>query len=159
MWHELFGYVYRYLRHAGLPHADAEDLAQEVLAAACIHLDAVQPGRLHAWVRAVARNKMADRARRARPESCVSEPPECTDSDPGPEDVAIRESERQELLATIDHLPERDRRLVTLRYLEERSVEETAHFEGMTVGATKVALLRARRRLREIIQNRGDEDE
>jgi hypothetical protein len=49
-------------------------------------------------------------------------------------------------------MPVAFRQLVEVRYLEERSIVETAQEMGMSVGAAKVALHRARERLRAQLQ-------
>jgi RNA polymerase sigma-70 factor, ECF subfamily len=152
--------VYRYLRRHGVPHPDAEDLAQEVLVAAFMHSDAVKAGKLHAWLRAVAHNKLIDRARRADNRTLsVAKVPDTRDSAPLPDEIVIGSASRQILLDALGLLPARDQRIVRLRYLEERSVQETAQATGMTVGAAKVALLRARAKLRDLIgKTEGDID-
>jgi RNA polymerase sigma-70 factor (ECF subfamily) len=155
VWHELHGFVYRHMRRQGVSHADAEDLAQETLEAACVHLDAVAPGKLHAWLLAVARNKLADHCRRGGRIVATADIPEVADPSPGPNDLFDASTERQAVLDAIAALPERDRQLVTLRYFEERSVIETARAVGMSSSAAKVALFRARERLRVLMEHEG----
>lgn len=152
VWREFYGFVYRNLRTQGVSHFDAEDLAQDVLETACMHLDTVDPGREHAWLATVTRNKVVDTARRSRPVHVLAELPDAADPSLGPDELVIRSADRRMLLAAIALLPERDRQLVTVRYLEERTVLETAEELGMSVGAAKVALHRARARLREILE-------
>lgn len=152
VWRDFYGFVYHNLRTQGVSHFDAEDLAQDVLETACVHLDDVDPGRHHAWLATVTRNKVVDTARRSRPVHVVAELPDAADPGLGPDELVIRSADRRMLLAAIALLPARDRRLVTIRYLEERTVLETADELGMSVGAAKVALYRARVRLREILE-------
>jgi RNA polymerase sigma-70 factor (ECF subfamily) len=155
VWGDLYGLVYRNLRTHGVPHFDAEDLAQDILETAYIHLDTVDPGRRHAWLMTVTRNKLVDRARRSGRVDSVAEVPEAADPGLGPDEIALQSADRRVLLEAISRLPERDRQLLEVRYLEERSVIETANELGMTVGATKVALHRARERLRATLQATG----
>ena len=159
MWRELYGFVYAYLRHRGLSCADAEDVTQDVLETAFVHLDAVEPGRLHAWLLAVARNKLVDRARRSGRTVSVAEPPETADAADDPAEAAIVSADRDALAAALSRLGERDRRLIELRYIEERSVADTARRAGLSVSATKVALMRARQRLRAVLGTSGGTDE
>jgi RNA polymerase sigma factor (sigma-70 family) len=77
------------------------------------------------------------------------------DPSPGPNDLFDASTERQAVLDAIAALPERDRQLVTLRYFEERSVIETARAVGMSSSAAKVALFRARERLRVLMEHEG----
>jgi RNA polymerase sigma-70 factor, ECF subfamily len=155
-WSDLHGFVYRNLRKRGLSHFDAEDVAQDVLETAYVHRDSVEPGRRHAWVLIVMRNKLADRARRSEQRvRSVPQVPEPNDPTLGPDEIAIQSADRGMLLDAIGRLPERDRRLVEVRYLEDRTVAETAEILGMSPGATKVALYRARDRLRVLLEAAG----
>jgi RNA polymerase sigma-70 factor (ECF subfamily) len=54
-------------------------------------------------------------------------------------------------------LPPRDRLVLTLRYLDERNVAETAQRTGWTKAMVKVQTLRARSKLRKLIEQSGME--
>lgn len=153
VWGELYGSVYRDLRTKGISHFDAEDLAQDVVETAYVHLDGVDPNRRQAWLSTVTRNKVIDRARRSAKVQTVAEVPEAPDPSLGPDELAIQSADRGVLLAAVALLSERDSRLVRMRYLDERSVSETAEELGMSVGSTKVALYRARERLKRILES------
>ncbi len=146
VWRDLYGFVYGNLRTQGVSHADAEDLAQDVIISAYVHLEDVEPERQHAWLITVTRNKLVDRARRSGRVHSVAEVPESADPALGPDEVAIKSAGRQMLLDAIACLSERDRHLVEVRYLKERTILETARELGMSESATKVALHRARER-------------
>jgi RNA polymerase sigma-70 factor, ECF subfamily len=60
--------------------------------------------------------------------------------------------EPHELEEVLGRLPPRDRLVLTLMYLEERSVEETASLTGWSRTMVKVQAYRARRRLRKIME-------
>jgi len=77
-----------------------------------------------------------------------------------------RESDPREAAEIVHRLLERlsprDRLIVTLRYLEEKSVEETARLTGMSQTMVKVQAWRARGRLRKLyesLQGKGKTDE
>jgi RNA polymerase sigma factor (sigma-70 family) len=57
--------------------------------------------------------------------------------------------------AAVDRLPAQARTLIHLHYHEGMSIREAAEVVGMGEGAAKVALCRARKRLRELLV--GDE--
>jgi len=62
-------------------------------------------------------------------------------------------SEAAELLhALLDRLPPRDRLVLTLRYVEDHSVEETARLTGWSATMVKVQVWRARRKLRRLLE-------
>jgi RNA polymerase sigma-70 factor (ECF subfamily) len=59
----------------------------------------------------------------------------------------------------LDMLPPRDRLVLVLRYVEERSVEETAGLTGWTQTMVKVQSWRARKKLRKLLEEAGMEIE
>lgn len=152
MWQTLFALAYRYLRERGLSHADAEDLAQETILATYGNLDGIEPGSLHAWVRTVARNKHVDLVRRQAWFVPVPSIPESTGPDDGPLAAALAAADRDDLRRFLLRLSPGDRRLIELRYLDDRSVEEVAAALGRPVNTVKVGLFRARKRLRAHIE-------
>ncbi len=152
MWQTLFALAYRYLRERGLPHADAEDLAQETILATYRNLDGIEPGSLHAWVRTVARNKHLDLVRRQARLVTVASIPESSDPDDDPLACALAGSDREETRKLLSRLSPGDRRLIELKYLDDRSVEEVAVVLGRPVNTVKVGLFRARKRLRAQIE-------
>ena len=78
-------------------------------------------------------------------------------ADPGPawpenpEEMIGREQMRDIVRSAIDRLPPKYRNVVLLRDIEELSGAETGELLGLTPGAVKVRLHRARRALREIL--------
>jgi RNA polymerase sigma-70 factor (ECF subfamily) len=59
----------------------------------------------------------------------------------------------------LDRLPPRDRLVLSLRYVEECSVEETAQLTGWTQSMVKVQAWRARKKLRKLLEEAGLEVE
>ncbi len=68
-----------------------------------------------------------------------------------PEEVVGRDQLRDVVRQAIDQLPVQYRSVVLLRDIEELSGDETGKLLGLTTGAVKVRLHRARRALREIL--------
>ena len=60
---------------------------------------------------------------------------------------AVRSLEAQSVRRALSRLPARDRALLVLRYWEDRPLEEIALAVGLSDGAARVALHRARRAL------------
>ncbi len=58
---------------------------------------------------------------------------------------------------TLERLPPRDRLILTLRYVEDLSVEETAARTGWTQTMVKVQAWRARQKLRKMLEQAGIE--
>jgi RNA polymerase sigma-70 factor, ECF subfamily len=57
----------------------------------------------------------------------------------------------------LDQLPPRDRLVLMLRYVEDRTVEETAALTGWTASMVKVQAWRARKKLKRLLEEAGVE--
>ena len=70
-------------------------------------------------------------------------------------DTAVQNRETREFVrGKIDELPDSYRTVLVLRDIEEHTTEETAQLMGITAGAVKTRLHRARQALRELIDER-----
>ncbi len=106
-----------------------------------------------AFVYGIAAHKVADahRASARNRSEPVSELPESTDGEAGPEQRAMQGELSQRLTALLRVLPEKQREIVLLRVVVGLSAEETAEAVGSTPGAVRVAQHRALSRLRKEI--------
>lgn len=131
----------------------AEDLVQGALAKAYARWPRVH-GEAEAYVRRILYNDRISLWRRAarRPEVVMADVPERPHSAAHDQDVADRMAVREALLA----LPARQRAVLVLRYLEDRSVEETAEVLGCRPGTVASQASRALAKLRDLI---GDVDD
>jgi RNA polymerase sigma-70 factor (ECF subfamily) len=151
---------------------DPSDLVQDTLAEANRRLDDYlrhRPLPFYPWLRQIAWNRMIDARRyHLRPGRTVGrEEPAGLPAESALElaqrliageapSTGLRRKEQQaEVRAALERLPERDREVLALRYLEQLSTAETAAVLGLSEGAIRVRVLRALRRLREILTNRG----
>src|SRR5262249_53181142 len=153
---------------------DPSDIVQEALAEAARRLDGYlrdpplpfYPGLRHiAWERLVKVPRRHLYARRRTVER--EEPPGLPDESvvelaerllafhSGPSARLRRQEQRDRVLAALEALPERDRDVLVLRYLEDLSTAEAAAVLGVSEGAVKMRLLRAVQRLRDVL---GEEE-
>ena len=144
---------------------DAEDVAQESLHKAFLHLGGFQEkSRFSTWLTRIAMNQAFMLLRRRRgaievlPESPVdgatSGPEAFVDQSPDPEESCWRRERTQLLTAAINHLGPKVRRTILLRDIEERSTEETAQILGTSIGAVKARVFQGRRKLRRTVNAR-----
>lgn len=139
----VYGYFVRRCGDRGA----AEDLTSETFLAA---MDAARkpspPPITVPWLIGVARHKLADHHRRRHDRFTVpvADPPELVE----PEDEWDAELDRIVAEGVLGRLPEHHRTVLSLRYLDDRSVPECAELIGRTVHATEALLVRARRAFR-----------
>ena len=142
--------------------AAAEDIVQETFVSAITHLDRFE-GRssLGTWLYRVAYNASLDYLRRRREEPLPADEPEdeAGEAIPLPRSLVewtVTPEQRladgevtAELDRAIGELPESLRVVFLLRDIDELSTQETAEALGLSEGAVKVRLHRARLALRE----------
>jgi RNA polymerase sigma-70 factor (ECF subfamily) len=139
---------------AGGSAADAEEAAQEGFVKAWRALPRFRAGApFRPWLLAIVANEARNRRRAAgrraglalrAAEIAGREPPS-----PSPETQVLTSARRETLLAALAELDERDREVLTCRYLLELSEEETAAALGCRRGTVKSRTSRALGRLRE----------
>ena len=145
---KVFGLALSYLRDRGA----AEDVAQEVFIKVWKALPQFD-GRatLSTWIYTITRNTSFT-ALRARRESVSLSDPEVLAS---VEAMGAKagsggaELEGEALMRLVERLPEKQRQVVTLFYMQEQSHEEVAAMLAMPIGTVKTLLHRARERLKE----------
>jgi RNA polymerase sigma-70 factor (sigma-E family) len=126
----------------------AEDLVQQALAKAFLRWRSIE-GEAEPYVRRILYHDSATRWRRrtSRPETTMPHPPDLALVDDGSEDTHLRLLIRRALL----ELPPRQRAVLVLRYLEDRSVEETAEILGCRPGTVASQASRALTKLRSLV--------
>jgi RNA polymerase sigma factor (sigma-70 family) len=139
---------------AGGSAAEAEEAAQEGFVKAWRALPRFRPGApFRPWLLAIVANEARNRRRAAgRRAGRALRAAELAERDPGapsPEAQLLTAVRRNALLAALGELDERDRSVLTCRYLLELSEEETAAALGCRRGTVKSRTSRALARLRE----------
>ena len=145
---------------------DARDAVQDAYLSAFRSLDRFQgESRLSTWLHRIVVNAclMKLRTRKRKPEQSIEEllPGFLEDGHlerpaspwrTNPLEGAEREELRALLLEHIEALPEGYRNVLMLRDIEDLDTEETAEVMGISPGAVKTRLHRARQALRELLE-------
>ena len=131
----------------------AEDLVQEAFVRAYLSLPEDVPSFPY-WLMRVCRNLLCDH-RRKRRRHADGDPPERADSVPTPEERLLQREELIALYRAIARLSEDEQELLNLFYFARRPLSEIAQLTGMTPGAAKTRLYRARRHLRREMEEDG----
>jgi RNA polymerase sigma-70 factor, ECF subfamily len=139
----VYAYVARRVRDRHL----AEDLTSEVFQQALAHLPRFEwrGAPFAAWLFRIAANAIADRAKRAARErgTPAAEPGDA------PEPAWERDEELARLYRRVRELPADQRRVIEMRFTEDKSIREIAAELGRSEGAVKQLQFRAVQSLRE----------
>jgi RNA polymerase sigma-70 factor (ECF subfamily) len=147
---------------------DPSDVVQDSLAEAAARLPEYvrdRPLPFYPWLRRIAADRLADVGRRhlyAGRRSVGREEAEGLPNESvlaladrlfapqsSPSDRLQRRERRDRVRAALVALPDRDREVLVLRYLEDLSTADTAAVLGLGEGAVKMRLVRALQRLRD----------
>jgi RNA polymerase sigma-70 factor (ECF subfamily) len=144
---KVFGLALSYLRDRG----GAEDVAQEVFIKVWKALPQFD-GRatLSTWIYTITRNTSFTALRGRRDSVSLSDPNVLASVEAmgAKREPSAAEAEGDALLRLVERLPEKQRQVVTLFYMQEQSHEEVSAMLAMPVGTVKTLLHRARERLK-----------
>jgi RNA polymerase sigma-70 factor, ECF subfamily len=143
--------------------ADAEDAAQEAFLKAFKYLAQFRAeSRFSTWLIQVAINEARLRQRKSHLE--IMRPIEDQENEDGtytprdfadwreiPSEALERKEIREKLIAALGSLAQKYREVFVLRDVEHMSIEDTAEALGISAGAVKTRLLRARLMLRDLL--------
>ncbi len=140
-------WLYRFVRKRVGCRETAEDIVQEVwLRAFRVYDSYVEDGRIRHWLSRIALNLIRNVTTRSPQMPWLSLDDPAEDDDPlytylsdgtSPEEDVLRQELIGEVLAAVAKLPEAQRQVVTFRYLNGLSVEETAAVMGIPKGTVK----------------------
>ncbi|WP_322628883.1 RNA polymerase sigma factor [Halothiobacillus sp.] len=148
----LFGFLGR----MGFSQAQAEDLAQETFLRAWQKLGDYDPQRaaFSTWLFTLARNRALNELNRpaVRHEILMGDDlPDHPSTQPVPLNQWLIHEQNQLLQAALRQLPLADRSVLALAYIEDLDLSAIGRIEGVSTGAIKTRLHRARQKLRELL--------
>jgi RNA polymerase sigma-70 factor, ECF subfamily len=131
---------------ANAPHAEVDDLAQDVFLQAWRRLSTLRdPAAFGGWLATIARHRAVDAHRRTRPHVALADVPA---SSPPPS------AEAREALAALRTLPEAYRETLAMRLVAGMTGPEIAARMGMTPGSVRVNLHRGLKMLKDRLSAR-----
>ncbi|HEY7160822.1 MAG TPA: RNA polymerase sigma factor [Acidobacteriota bacterium] len=139
-----FDRIYAFIAHRVRDRYEAQDLTSEVFhqALANIKRYTYRGVPFSAWLFRIASNAIVDRSRRINRERDVLMQQES-------EDIQLQDSENHaRLFQTVNGLPPDQRRVIELRFAEQKSIREIAEEMNRTEGAIKQLQFRALQNLR-----------
>ena len=139
-----FERVYAFVARRVGDRSTAQDLTADVFHQALAHLPRFEwrGAPFASWLLRIASNAIVDHAQRSARERTIPDP------DPA-EEVSLEDvQQRVRLFRLVDDLPADQRRVITMRFAEQRSIREIAHRLGRSEGAVKQLQFRGLQSLR-----------
>jgi len=141
--------IYRYVFYQLKDKMTAEDITEEVFVKAWDSIDSCKgKGQtFSAWLYRIAHNQIVDNLRKQR--KYVVAEVEIDREIREPELEIEAELEWQEILSATDYLPEQQKQVIILKFIEELDNSEIAEIMGKSQGAVRVLQMRALAALRQ----------
>lgn len=139
--------VFRFAYALSGDRARADDITSETFVRAWTARDRLDLTTVVGYLLTIARHLHLEGRRRDERHGALDVDPE--DAAPGPDAIAAGRAALEAVLADLQTLPEADRAAVLMRAEDRMSYDDIAAALGVTPGAAKVKVHRARRRLAE----------
>ena len=147
-----FPRVYNYVRYRIGDAQVADDITAQIFERALVNVGCYRPERapFAAWLFAIVRNAVNDhlRAQKRRRWLTLEALRGRASTEPRPEEVAIHNETRADLLAAVSRLSHRERDLIGLKFAGGLTNRRIAALTGLSESNVGVILYRAIRRLR-----------
>ncbi len=151
----VFGLCYRLLGD----RESAADAAQEAFVRGFAAIATYDPSqKFEIWILRIARNHCFDllRHRAVAPAAEENLAADLPDKSPNAEDQLANGQATQNLEDALGHLNEKDREVIALYHLQNRSTREIADILGTPPGTVMARLFRARAKLRAMLEERKE---
>ncbi|AWI25836.1 RNA polymerase sigma factor [Flavobacterium pallidum] len=157
-WNEVYGFMLKRTEN----ETDAEDITIETFSKAFDKIGSYNPEfKFNTWLIAIAKNVHIDLLRKKKSSLFIEITDEedhqaynIADTAPSAEDELITEQNLSQLLRFIKELKPHYQEVIQLRYFQEMSYQEISDKIGEPLSNVKIKLLRAKKLLAEIIQER-----
>jgi RNA polymerase sigma-70 factor, ECF subfamily len=150
-------FVWRVLRHQGVPERQIEDLCQEVFVVVLRKFATFeQRSAIRTWIYGICRNVAADARRRTRrkPEVLTDTPPDIAAPEAQTEELARRDA-RAHLRTALSKLTETTRMVFVLYEIESMPMTEVAQTVGCNLSTAYSRLYAARKQVRSTLEALG----
>ena len=137
----------------------ALDVVQETFINAVRHLAGLrEDAKFGSWLFGIAHQKCIQRWRKhAREEALRQEVASLpAETDDGPLDLLIRQEQEAEFMNVLAKLPETQRSVLLLHFIEEFSLDEIAEITGAQLGTVKSRMHYAKKALRKLLEDYED---
>jgi len=157
-WNEVYGFMLKRTEN----ETDAEDITIETFSKAFDKIAMYNPEfQFNTWLIAIAKNVHIDLLRKKKSSLFIditdnedNAAYNVADTAPSAEDEIIAKQNLSSLLQCIKQLKPHFQEVIQLRYFQELSYQEIADYLGEPLSNVKIKLLRAKKLLAEIIENK-----
>jgi RNA polymerase sigma-70 factor (ECF subfamily) len=147
---KVYGLLWRLCPRA----AEIDDLYQQVwIRAWGARLGFQGRSKFGTWLYAIALNQVREWRRRQRPQVDLESLPEPEAPGAGPLDRLLGSDRKRQLDGQLRRLPEGDRLLLSLRYLQDLDYAEIAHLQKSSLAQIRLRTFRALARLRKLMKD------
>ena len=157
-WVDVFSFVMKKVQDENV----ADEITVSVFSKVLAKLDLYDPNfQFKTWILTIAQNTVIDYWRKKNRENEDS-----MESFEGfknqfalsPEELLISEEDQKQIITIIESLDSNYQEIIRLRFFEEKSIKEIAEELNLTVANTKVRIMRAKKVLAALLQNKEFED-
>lgn len=146
--------IYKYLIKIGCSHNDAEDIVQDTLFKALIHLEAIDSAKIASWLFKVALNRYYDLCRKNKKQPLASlEIESILNNMPAadylPENHILDNEKREQVSRVLNNLSPIYKNLLVLTYVVGLSYRETAEVLDIKEHTVKTYICRAKQKFRD----------
>lgn len=146
--------IFKYVFYKVGNTTEAEDLTEHVFLKAWEAIDKYNPRGypFSAWLYRIAHNTVIDYYRGERKSVPLDDQVTLADKGLGPEEMVERKQEVERLRRALAQLPDEQRQVIILRFIQGRSHAEVAAIMGKGEGACRVLQCRALKALQRILE-------
>ena len=148
-WDDVFGFVLKKVQDRTI----ADELTVAVFAKILTKLNLYDENfQFKTWILTIAQNSVIDYWRKKSREEVFTDDFK-DEFEKSPEELLISKQQQQHIISTIASMDAQYRKIIELRFFEEKSIKEIAETLNISVANTKVRIMRAKKILAELLKN------
>ena len=151
-WDDVFSFVLKKVQDRTI----ADELTVAVFAKILTKLNLYDENfQFKTWILTIAQNSVIDYWRKKSREEVFTDDFKDVKNEfeKSPEELLISKQQQQHIVSTIASMDTQYRKIIELRFFEEKSIKEIAETLNISVANTKVRIMRAKKILAELLKN------
>ena len=151
-WDDVFGFILKKVQDRTI----ADELTVAVFAKILTKLNLYDENfQFKTWILTIAQNSVIDYWRKKSREEVFTDDFKDVKNEfeKSPEELLISKQQQQHIVSTIASMDAQYRKIIELRFFEEKSIKEIAETLNISVANTKVRIMRAKKILAELLKN------